>query len=258
MKSSKTNLPVSVLIMTHRSDERFLKCLRSVQFVPEILILDVSSGNDWKNLEKKYMFTVLKKIDHVRNFSRSRNWMIKQASQPWILFIDSDEQVSPDLKTLIPDLVQAKAYAGYYIKRQDFFLGKPVKHGEVGSVFKLRLAQKKRISFDRPIHEKGQVVGITRRVTTPILHVPHTSIKEFWQKIEYYAQLEAEYRSSNGKRFALWELLTFPIGKFALNYIVKLGFLDGFRGFVYAFMMSVHSAFVRIHLYEHTVISTKK
>lgn len=251
MSTNSSNLlPVSVLIVTHRADHRFETCLRSVQFADEILIVDANSQNNWASLTKDYRFNVVKSIPQVTHFSETRNWLISQAKHDWIFFIDSDEQVSPKLATQLPELIKSKTTAGYVIHRLDFFHGKALHFGDVGKVYKLRLAQKKRLKYHRPVHEQAQVVGITKRVEAPIWHYSHESLAEFWSKISLYASMEAEYRYQQGIRFQLWQLLVLPAGKLCYLLGWKLGFLDGTRGLIYAVMMSCHSAIVRIKLYE--------
>lgn len=236
--------------MTNRSDQRFLHCLESVQFAKEILIVDVQSGNDWDKLSKKMRFSVIKRIDAMVDFAAIRNIMISKASQDWVLFVDSDEVVTPQLKKQLPHLIQNQKVSAYDIRRIDYFHGRPLRFGEVGQEYKTRLAKKNNLRFHRPVHETAQVIGVVHQVKAPLAHYSHTSISEFWSKITQYSRMEAEYRLKQGLHYHWHELVVFPPLKFCLIYIFKLGFLDGTRGLIYAAMMASHSLMVRVHLYE--------
>ena len=136
------------------------------------------------------------------------------------------------------------------MRRIDIFLEKELHWGEVGNVQLLRMMKKNSAHFERAVHEVAKVNGNVINSKIVLRHYAHQSISEFLQKIIFYIQIESELRGKNKQRFHLWELLFYPPAKFFINYVLKLGFLDGWRGLVYETMMSIHSAGVRAMLYE--------
>lgn len=224
-------IPLSVIIITHRSDQRFNQAVSSVNFADEIII---------------------KHETVITDFSKLKNSYLKLAKHEWVLFLDSDEVVSPALAAEIKQAITSNHINGFYIRRVDYFFGQPLHYGEVGNVWILRLAKKESVKFVRPVHEFAQVDGLAQRLTKPIYHHAHLSISEFYQKIIYYAGLEAESRFQKGIKFSWLEMVIYPLAKFTWNYFIKWGCLDGIRGFIYAFMMSLHSFIVRVRLYELT------
>src|SRR5690606_28768310 len=117
--------------------------------------------------------------------------------------------------------------AGYYFKRQDIFMGKPLKHGETASVRLLRLAQKGRGEWAGKVHETWNIKGVTQTFHYPLLHSPHPTIESFLEKINLYTSLEAAQRLQLGAKWSLFQTIAYPLAKFLQNYFLRLGFLDG-------------------------------
>lgn len=248
-------LPLSVIIITHRSDRRFEKCLRSVQFADEILIVDHNSGFESKEWSKELQYRVISHITTIKNFASVRNETLAAASHDWILFLDSDEVLSPDASEVLSKAIRAQENhppAAFELQRKDIFLRKTLKHGEVGTVWMPRLMRRGAVRYYRSIHEIAQINGSTKRLPLTIHHHAHRSISDFIQTIAKYSAREAALRTSPDHTQPRWitliELIIFPPAKFIQNYIFRLGFLDGFRGLVYAVIMSLHSFATRVML----------
>jgi hypothetical protein len=113
--------------------------------------------------------------------------------------------------------------------------------------------RKRASQFVRPVHEIAQIEGKLHLSKITILHFAHQNINEFFQAIAGYAQIEAEHRQES--RLPVWLLglktIIYPLAKFCQNYFFKLGLLDGWRGLVYASLMSLHSLSVRVFSYEN-------
>lgn len=251
---TEIKLPLSIVILTHRNDKRFEKALSSAQKAQEVLVIDYQSQNNWKDLQKKYSFSVVKRTGPINNFSFERNFALQQAHHTWVFFLDSDEVIPPESWPSIKKCLTQHEVTGFWIKRKDVFYGKELKFGETGNQKFLRLIQKEKAEYLRPVHEKATVMGKTAPSEISLLHFSHQSISEFVQDITRYASMEAEYQNDNMlSDISLGvKTLLFPKAKFFSNYFLKLGFLDGWRGLVYATMMSLHSLMVRVFSYENT------
>lgn len=242
--------PISIIVLTNRNDERFLHCLASTQWADEVLIGDNSSHNRWNELRKNHHFSIVK-CEKGEDFSTTRNDLMAHAKHEWILFVDSDEVISEELKNEIQTSLQTTDVNGFYIRRQDFFLKKTLYHGEVGNIKLLRLFKKNSGSWDGKVHEKFVVQqGKVGHLNSPLLHYPHLSIHNFISKINFYSTLRAKELTSPSKLYIVIELMLKSIGKFIYSYFLQLGFLDGWRGLIYASVMSLHSLSVRIKVYE--------
>lgn len=189
------------------------------------------------------------KKDNITDFAAVRNEELSKAKTEWILFVDADESITPDLKEEILKAISNQEYDAYYLKRLDTFMGRELRHGETGNAKFIRLAKRSFGKWERPVHEVWQGKGKVGTLTNPILHKPHTSISSFLDKINLYSKLEAKYRFENGIKSSLFKIAIYPLAKFKYNYIFRLGFLDGMPGTIMAIMMSFHSYLTWTKLY---------
>lgn len=200
----------------------------------------------------------------ITDFSAARNGELAKAKTParsasstadaggdWVLFLDVDETLSPELETEIASILNLgrSIYSAYSIPRLDTFLGRELRHGEPGHTRLVRLARKDFGHWVRPVHEVWQGHGRVGQLKNPLLHRSHPTISAFLDKINRYSTLEAEYRHSLGIRSSLFKIALYPIAKFKWNYLFKLGFLDGVPGTIMAIMMSFHSYLTWTKLY---------
>nr|MBI5455569.1 hypothetical protein [Candidatus Levybacteria bacterium] len=136
-------------------------------------------------------------------------------------------------------------YNGFYIKRLDVIWGKMLKHGETGNIKLLRLARKKAGVWYGKVHEQWQIDGKISELENSLIHYPHQTIDEFLKEINFYTSIRAKELYEAGVRGSLKDIIVYPKAKFILNYFIRLGFLDGIEGFIFAIFMSFHSFLVR-------------
>lgn len=243
-------MKLTVIILTRNCEETLARTLASVTFADEVLIIDDFSSDQTVQIANKFSVKVYQRsLDN--NFASQRNFGLSKAQNTWVLFIDSDEVVSPSLREEILRILNNPTSVAYYLKRTDYFMGKILNYGETQGVRLIRLAQKESGIWKRPVHEFWNIPAQSIPTLTHALeHYPHRTLNSFVEKINRYTQIEVQHRKRNGRRFSLFELLAFPLGKFIYNYGIKRGFLDGFAGFTMAWMMSLHSLLVRIKMYE--------
>ncbi|MBU0579071.1 glycosyltransferase family 2 protein [Patescibacteria group bacterium] len=224
-----TTVELSIIIITRPNDPLLAKAKKSAQFANEVLVIKKKS---------------------IADFALTRNQALKMAKHEWVLFLDSDEVISPTSVNEIKKIIAENKLDGVYINRQDIFYDKPLKFGESGAIKLLRMGKKSKITWHRPIHEVAKISGVVGKSNIKILHYAHLSLKEFCDSITNYAEREANFRYQQDQSFYLLQLVFYPWGKFIFNYIIRLGFLDGWRGLCYAIIMSLHSLAVRVFQYE--------
>ncbi len=245
-----SSINITTIILAHRYDQRLIDALDSAQFAKEIIIVDNNSNAPWDELKQSRSFEIMTYKEPLTDWSAVRNKAIEQASHEWVLFLDSDEILSTNAAETVEGIINANFFDGALIKRSDIFHDKKLQYGEAGNQSLIRMGKKNRMQYHRPVHEEARVNGIVSTTDIEILHNSHLSITNFFDSISAYAHREAQHQHDTGHRLFLPTMIIFPIGKFLLNYIGKLGFLDGWQGFVYAFMMSLHSFFVRVNQFE--------
>lgn len=241
---------LSIVILTNRSDQQFINSLESAQLTKNVLIIDNNSNNNWTKLKKSHQFKVIKYKDKITNFSKVKNLALKEIKTEWVLFLDSDEVLSANAENEISNVMESDLYDAVSVNRVDYFLNKPLKYGETGSIQLVRMFKTQKGKFVKKVHEVVEHKGNLGRADFKIIHYSHNSIKDFINKISFYAMLDSQTRKHSIVENTL-QLCIFPPAKFILNYVLKLGFLDGYRGLIYAIIMSLHSFFVRVFYYEN-------
>jgi glycosyltransferase involved in cell wall biosynthesis len=250
---SLKKLPLSIIILAHRNDQRLRNALASAQFAEQVLVVAVGNSLSLKNIATGVHFDqiqVPQPEQETIDFALIRNQSLDHATQEWIFFLDSDEEIEAESIPAIKTLIEGNQHQAAYIRRKDVFHNYEMKWGEVGKHWLLRIGKKESIRFLRPVHEVAKFSGNVAYPDITVTHFAHTSIADFIEKITFYARLDAQHRFKHHQTFDLFELLFFPLGKFVFNYCIKLGLLDGWRGLLYAVVMSLHSFFVRVYLFE--------
>lgn len=246
---------LSLVVLTRNEEETISNALKSVTCADEIVVVDDESADRTVEIAQSCGARV---ISHSLegNFSQQRNFAMEQVAGDWILFLDADEELTPELNEQIKNVVSHQEQGDYYpLRRKDFFLGKPVVHGEVFDAYSKginRLLRRGAGQWKYKIHEEFEPNPQSTRGSTLkgyVHHYPHQTVKAFLKNINHYSTLRAQELLSNGKRTNWFEVIAYPNGKFLLTYFLKGGFKDGIRGFVYSFMMSMHSFLVRAKLY---------
>jgi glycosyltransferase involved in cell wall biosynthesis len=240
---------ISVIILTRNEEKSIEKCIRSVKWCSEIIIIDDNSTDKTVEIARKYKAKIYTHALN-RDFSAQRNFGMSKATHEWILFVDADEVVSDALAYEISNAIEFKGqslkyFNGFYIRRSDFIWGKQLKYGETGSIKLLRLGRKEFGKWKGMAHEKWNIDGPIGILTNPLLHFPHQNLEEFLNKVNFYTDIRAKELKSKNVRVFYWSILLYPLGKFLINYFVKRGSMDGVRGLMVAIIMSFHSFLVR-------------
>ena len=277
---------LTAIILTKNEEKNIERCLKSVDFCDEVIVVDDFSEDKTVELVNK-VFKVHKVDKDYKVFQRKlnndfamqRNFAMEKASGEWVLFIDADEEVTQELKneisrvilnsflraqdySLIQDLNQIpnqvrNDIGAYYLKRRDFWWGRELNYGETSKVRQvglIRLIRKNSGKWEGKVHEEFRIKNSELKIkllNNFINHYPHQNVKEFLEEINFYSTLRAREMRGQGKNSNIFEIIFYPLLKFLLTYIIKLGFLDGSAGFAYAFFMSFHSFLVRAKLYRH-------
>lgn len=250
------SLLITAIILTKNEGKNIAKCIKSVDFCDEILVIDDNSTDETTDIINKLGNKKVKILHHSLdgNFSQARNFGLQKAQNDWILFIDADERVSEALAFEASNAISnwenklGNEYSGFYIKRFDCILGRELKYGESG-IKLIRLAKKGVGKWVGKVHEKWQIERKTGVLKNPLIHFPHQTIAEFIKEINFYTTVRAEELHDKNTKVYWWSVIFYPLNKFAINYFYKRGFLDGIQGLIFAIIMSFHSFLVRSKLW---------
>lgn len=239
---------ISAVILAKNEEEHIEKALNSVMFCDEMIVIDDESVDKTAQKAIQKGAKVVKKA--LVDFSDQRNYALNLAKHDWVLFIDADEIVSPDLALEIVNASETNVCDAYWVKREDILFGKKIKHGELLDKKFIRLARKNKGKWYGKVHESWDVRGKVGELYHPIIHTPHETLSEFISEVNFYTTLRAHELCEQKVSTNWFLILFFTKAKFFQTYILKLGFLDGMPGLILSIMMSLHTFLVRSKLWQ--------
>ena len=240
---------ISVAIITKNEEANIRRCLESAKWADEIIVVDSGSTDDTLKICKEYHCRV---FNHEwEGYAKQKNFAIGQAACDWVLALDADEEITPELAREIRAATGSDESAEVYaMPRRNLFLGKWMRHGGWYPDRQLRLFRRGSGTFKMvPLHEHIEMrdpsaqVG---RLSNPIMHFTYPSVREFIARMDSYTTIEVAAMAKEGRlpKHRMPALLTaFPL-KFAETYIYKGGWRDGLHGFIAAVLLAIR-VFVR-------------
>ena len=240
-------MEISVVIITRNEERRLEDALKSVSgLASEIIVVDSRSTDGTVKLAKRYTQRV---FEHDwTNYSEQKNFADSQASFPWILSLDADERISPELKSELLELkarTPEGAWAAFSIPRRVFYLGRWIRHSGWYPDRRLRLFLKEKSHWEGDyVHERLVVEGPVGKLRGTIHHFTYRNISDHMARINKFSDLGAQKLYAERKKCRCYHLIFLPPARFFKAYLLQLGFLDGFPGLVIAVLTS-YAVFVR-------------
>lgn len=240
---------ITTTIITLNEEKNIRKAITSVkELSSEIIVVDCGSSDKTEEIAKKLGARVFfRKFD---NFSNQKNWAVSKANEEWILATDADEEIPKALEEEIKEAVKNERYAGFLIPRRNFILGGEIKHTRWSPDKHIWLWKKDLGKWVGNVHEEVVVKGEIGLLKNAKIHYSHKNVEEFIRTNERYSSLEADNLFKKNFKFIFWKMFWHPIFEFFLRYILKMGFLDGRRGFMLSYLMGIYKLTVWIKLWE--------
>ena len=213
-------VPISVVVITKNEEQNIERCLESVQWAAEAVVVDAHSADQTREKAMSLGARVVER--DWPGYGQQKNFGVSLAHNAWILNIDADEQVTPELATEIDQVMASPQHNAYRVFIPTYFMGRPLKHygraqRDPGHV---RLFHKGFARFDnRLVHEVVDARGEVGWLKAPILHYSYPTVRTYWRKIHYYADLEAHERAARWRK----------IGNRWVRFFGKLGWMLGVR-----------------------------
>jgi len=229
---------LSVLIITLNEEKHLKKLLSDLDFADEIVIVDSFSTDGTQTIAKS--FPKVKFIQNkFKNFSAQRNFAISKAQNDWILFLDADEVLTPELKQeIIETLQNNKTYSAYFFERIFMFENSILKYSGNQTDKIIRLFDKKSARYDEKklVHEKLIVNGEIGFLKNKLIHYSYSSYQDYRDKIIFYGKFKAQEKFLKNKKTTVFHQLFHPAYNFFYNYFIRLGFLDGKKGIIICYL----------------------
>lgn len=224
--------PLSVVVITRDAARQLDLCLDSVSFADEILLVDSGSSDNTKEIASRHGARVIHQ-DWL-GFGPQKNFAVEAAHHNWILSIDADERVSPELRDAIQRELLAPQYRTYHMARRNRFMGRWLRHGEGYPDWSLRLFHRAHARWsDDVVHEKVLTDAPTGVLSGDLLHESQHTVADYLTKQNAYTTLQAQNLYRSGKRATPLRLVASPLLRFVKFYVLRLGFLDGLPGLVH-------------------------
>jgi len=237
----REEIKISSIVIARNEENNILRCLESqINVVDDIVVIVDSRTNDltYKNATR-YKNTNCEIIDW-KGYAATKSYALSKTKYDWVLWIDADEEITPEL---IIELQRFKStnplFNVYDLARRAFFLDKWIKHSGWYPARVARFFNKNYVSFNNNnVHEGLEYVGDLGHFKYDLNHYTDPSLEHYFIKFNDYTSLSAKELYMNGRKIKIKDILLRPIIIFIKMYIFKLGFLDGFQGFILSVLSS--------------------
>ncbi len=232
--------PLSVIVITRNEERNIAACLESVRWADELVVVDAQSKDNTIGLARQFTQKVF--VKPWRSFSDAKEFAVSKSRNEWILWLDADERVTPELASEIEALlISSPENDAYTVARRAYFLGRWIRHSGWYPGRVARLFRKDRATFSSAlVHEGLRVQGAVGELHHDLLHFTDPNLYHYMEKFNRYTSLSGKESFEAGRRFRIVDLFVRPLWLFVKMYVLRLGFLDGVPGLLLAMLSSVY------------------
>lgn len=257
METAHTHVPpthssLSAVIITKNEEHNIRDCLNSVDWVDQIVVVDAESHDRTQEIAKEFTGQIF--VRPWPGFGAQKNFGIKQADSDWILIVDADERVSPELRKEIQSLLSSWSPTGpvaFEVPRRNIFYGKWVRWGGAYPDYQIRLFRKGKAQYnDVEIHENLLISGEVGALQGHFDHYTERQIVDHFRKFNLYTTLAARQKRKSIEHVHWYHLLFNPLIVFLKTFLLRSGFRDGMRGFIFAVFASMYTFVKYAKLWE--------
>lgn len=238
-------MQLSVAIITYNEEKNIGRCLASLAGIAdEIVVVDSNSADNTGAIAERYGAKVIQKA--FAGYAAQKNYAAACTSFDWVLSLDADEELTEELRQSLLAIKQKQEFDAYYLKRVTNFCGKWIRHGGWYPDRQCRLWNKTRGQWQGVIHETWRLSanGSYGLLHGDLYHYSFDTIADYMHMVNKYSELSATEAVAKGKKCSLLKLMVAPGFKFLVDYCFRLGFLDGYQGFI-ACKLSAMGAFIK-------------
>jgi glycosyltransferase involved in cell wall biosynthesis len=241
---------VSAVVIVYNEEENLPGCLESLKWADEIVVVDSSSTDKTVEIARRATDKVFQK--EYRGHIDKKRFAVSKAANDWVFSLDADERPTPELIEEIREVLAGKGegHAGFDMPRITWHLGRWIRHGEWYPDRGTRLFRKslQRYEGTEP-HDKVILEGKRGRLRGRILHYNYRDFAHQIDRVQAYSDQAAKAMLAEGRRAGLWNLMVRPAFKFLRCYFLRLGFLDGWAGFIIAATSAfyVHAKYAKLY-----------
>lgn len=242
-------------VVIARDEERFIgECLDSLKWTDETLVvLDSRSQDRTAEIARGRGAAVV--VEPFVNFSQMRNQALAEAQGEWVLFVDADERVTPELAAEVVEALDdngRRSLVGYWIPRRNYIWGKWIRHGGWFPDYQLRLIKRSCARYDerRAVHEVAQLTGPAGYLRQTLTHINFETVTEFHRTHRAYAQFEARTLHMSGTRVRPHNFILQPLREFRRRYFQLSGWRDGRHGLLLCVFLAYYTFLAYVELWR--------
>ncbi len=245
--------PVSVIITTYNEEANIADCLESVLWADEILVVDSFSTDRTLELARPYPVKLLQR--EYFGSAAQKNWSLDQVKNDWVLILDADERVTPELAAEIEQIMVGEpGFHGFYIRRENVMLGRVIRHSGWSTDKVIRLFDRAKGRYpNRRVHADLEIEGVVPTLKNTLVHYTYRSFTQYFQKVLNYAEWGAAQGFREGRKAGLVEVGFRPLWRFFRTYVLQLGFLDGLHGLAVCGLQATGTFLKYMRMWEYNV-----
>ena len=231
---------LSAMINTYNEEKNIADCLKCLHWVDEVVVVDSGSTDKTLEIVQHYAHKVISVPPG--NFAHIRNAGLKHLTSDWVLIVDADERITPELQAEIQNIVINKhTEIGFRIPRKNLFMKRWIKHCGWYPDYVLRLFRNHpQHTFSGLVHESVVLKGQVGTCSQPMIHYTYNGLEQYITKFNRYTTLAAEMIENKGRRVTIMHLIIRPPLEFIKMFFLKRGFLDGIDGFIISSLSSMY------------------
>ena len=246
---------ISAVVHTYNEEKNIGKCLSSLSWVNEIVVIDMGSTDQTCLIAKDYKARIYQH-PYTGFVEPARNFGILKASGEWIIVVDADEEIPKSLAKYLSLEIQKPSADFYRIARKNIIFGKWIKHTNWWPDRQIRFYKKEKVVWNDKIHlypqVKGRVIDLPAKEELAIEHLNYEKVAEFLSRQNRYSEILAQNYYDEGQRFSWFNFFWRPKRIFLQRYLRHAGFLDGFHGFALSILAVISQFAAEVKLWEKT------
>jgi glycosyltransferase involved in cell wall biosynthesis len=244
-------MSLSVILITKNEETNLKDCLESVSFADEIIVVDSQSSDKTQEIARSFG-AKLEITSDWPGFGPQKNRALNLATKDWVLSIDADERVTPELKQeILATMASANAADCYAIPRSSWYCGRFMKHSGWYPDYVDRLFKRGSAKFsDHLVHERLLPTGLSGKLKNHFLHYSYRDFSQVLKKVDVYSSAAAQQAFKQGKKGGLGEALIHGFWAFFRTYVLRRGFLDGKHGLALAISNAATSYYKYLKLWQ--------
>jgi glycosyltransferase involved in cell wall biosynthesis len=242
---------LSAYVIAYNDEPNMRACLESVRWADEIVVVDSHSTDGTERISREFTDKIYQ--HKFEGFGKLRNEAVAHTTHEWVLSVDTDERVTPELREeILALLARGPAADAYFVPRRNYFLGRWIRHcGWYPDYRQPQLFRKGRLRYREDIvHEGFDVQGRTGYLKEHVLQFPFRDIDHYLRKMDRYSELMARRMVERGRRFHGHQLVAHPLFTFLKMYFGRAGFLDGVQGLILSGLYAYYTFIKYVKFWE--------